>query len=396
MKRPLSQYYTSPEVSKLLLSLLDLSGIGSVLDLGAGEGALVNEVFDVLGCKASYVVADVDKNNCSKLIENKAYKVFNIDCTNANLSRRLHCKYGTIDLAVCNPPYGILENKEFFIKLLDEIHLGDYRGCKYISTDLIFLAYNLLYLRDNGVLAIILPNGALSGERYKKFREGLFRFYTVEQIIELPEKAFEYTEAKTGIFIIKKARPSKSLIQLNRYSNGQLGTSIFKDSNDLLNRIDFRESLHMPSHLEKDERIKIEVRRGKYTHKSLIETKVPFFHTTHFKTSNECFNGNYEDDRSVASPFSFLMARVGKRCVGNVLLVREGKIRYSDCVYNIFVPQEYISFFIEYFKSSQYRDWIKDVAHGICSYVLTKGDVEEMLYIKINDFIEQNRKDYKA
>ena len=83
---------------------------------------------------------------------------------------------------------------------------------------------------------------------------------------------------------------------------------------------------------------------------------------------------------------SFLMARVGKRCVGNVLLVKEGNIRYSDCVYNILVPKEYIRSFILFFNSSEYREWIKDVAHGICSYVITKGDVEKMLLNKISDF----------
>ena len=29
---------------------------------------------------------------------------------------------------------------------------------------------------------------------------------------------------------------------------------------------------------------------------------------------------------------------------------------------------------------------MNDVAHGICSYVITKGDVEEMLLRKIEDF----------
>ena len=222
MKKSLSQYYTSSEVSTLLISLIDLKSVKSVLDLGAGEGALVNEVYKVLRERSSYIVADIDAANCHKLKNNKDYKVYNIDCTSLYLSRRIHCKYGTIDLAVCNPPYGILENNKYYTKLLNDLHLGNYGGCKFISSDLIFLAYNLLFLRENGVLAIILPNGALSGRRYKKFREGLFCFYRVERIVELPEKAFDYTEAKTGIFIIRKARPNNSMLQLNHYSNGLL------------------------------------------------------------------------------------------------------------------------------------------------------------------------------
>lgn len=386
MKKSLSQYYTSSEVSTLLVSLIDLKSVESVLDLGAGEGALVNEVYKVLRERSSYIVADIDAANCHKLKKNKDYKVYNIDCTSLYLSRRIHCKYGTIDLAVCNPPYDILENNKYYTKLLNDLHLGDFGGCKYISSDLIFLAYNLLFLRENGVLAIILPNGALSGERYKKFREGLFCFYKVERIVELPEKAFDYTEAKTGIFIIRKARPNNSLIQLNYYSNGLLNNSLFKASNLLFNRIDFRDSLLLSNREGVAGNSVIEVRRGKFTHKFLKEAKDPYFHTTDFRTSDGRFYASYEDNRSIASKNSFLMARVGKRCVGNVLLVKEGNIRYSDCVYNILVPKEYIRFFILFFNSSEYREWIKDVAHGICSYVITKGDVEKMLLNKIDDF----------
>lgn len=389
MRISLSQYYTTPEVSNLFASLIDFSNVESVIDLGAGEGALVNEVYKELKKKATYVVADIDKSNCLKLKDNKEYKVYNIDCTNQNLSQRLHCKYSTIDMAVCNPPYGILDNTDFYTKLLDNLHLGYYGGCKSISSDLIFLAYNLLFLRENGVLAIILPNGALSGERYKKFREGLFSYYTVEQIVELPEKAFDYTEAKTGIFVIRKKRPDNSLIQLNRYVNGQLGEPIFKDSSLLYNRIDFRESRPLVNVAIAGE-AKIEIRRGKFTHKYLKESKSLYFHTTHFKTSDGCFRGEYDDKISVASKNSFLMARVGKRCVGKVLLVKDGNIRYSDCVYNIIVPKKYISCFVSYFESTEYKEWIKDVAHGICSFVMTKGDVEEMLLRKIAVFRKVN------
>ena len=391
MRISLSQYYTTPEVSNLLASLIDFTNVECILDLGAGEGALVNELYKELKNKASYVVADIDKNNCLKLKDNKDYKVYNIDCTSQNLSQRLHCKYGTIDLAVCNPPYGILDNTVFYTKLLDNMHLGYYGGCKSISTDLIFLAYNLLFLRENGVLAIILPNGALSGERYKKFREGLFSYYTVDQIVELPEKSFDYTEAKTGIFVIRKKRPENSLIQLKRYINGRLSEPTFKVSSLLYNRIDLRENYPLAKRTDIKGKPKMEVRRGRFTHMYLKESKSQYFHTTHFKKSNGCFRGEYDDKIGVASKNSFLMARVGKRCVGNILLVKEGNIRYSDCVYNIIVPKEYICCFVSYFESSEYKEWVKDVAHGICSFVLTKGDVEEMLLRKIDEFREFNK-----
>lgn len=386
MKKILSQYYTTPAISALLVNLVNLNSVESVLDLGAGEGALVNEVYKVLGKGATYTVVDIDKNNCLKLKENNVYNVYNADCTSSNLPHCINCNYGTIDLAVCNPPYGILENNTFYTKLLDDTHLGYYGGCKFISSDLVFLAYNLLFLRENGILAIILPNGALSGERYKKFREGLFSYYTVDRIVELPEKAFDYTEAKTGVFIIIKTQPHKSLIQLNCYSNGQLGGSIYKVSNLLFSRIDFRERFPLSNQVGLMRDYKIEIRRGKFTHKYLKNTKLPYFHTTHFKSSNGKFNAYYDDNKSVASKNSFLMARVGKRCVGNVLLVKEGVIRYSDCVYNILVPREYVRRFVTFFKSSEYKEWIKDVAHGICSYVITKGDLEDLLFKKIDDF----------
>lgn len=391
MKKKLSQYYTNPEVSNILIGLLDLSNVERVLDLGAGEGALVNVVYNARREKAAYIVADIDKDNCVKLKDHGTYIVYNVDCTSCNLAQRIHCKYGTIDLAICNPPYGVLENNLFFTELLEGMHLGNYGGCRFISSDLVFLAYNLRFLKEDGILAIILPNGALSGKRYKGFREGLFSYYTVEQIVELPEKAFDYTEAKTGIFIIKKQRPRGTKIQLNGCYKGRLGKPVLKDSSQLYNRIDFRGSRSPLNSLSTNRDHIIEIRRGKYTHKYLKESISPYFHTIHFKLSDGRFNGSYDDSRSVASPNSFLMARVGRRCVGRILLVKEGNIKYSDCVYNILVPKEYVGDYSTYFNSSEYKAWINDVAHGICSYVITKGDVEEMLVRKICDFEKRKK-----
>ena len=68
-----------------------------------------------LGYTKERIVADIDKDNCAKLKEYGTFKVYNVDCTSLNLSELIHCKYGTIDLAVCNPP---LYHRRFFVATL--------------------------------------------------------------------------------------------------------------------------------------------------------------------------------------------------------------------------------------------------------------------------------------
>lgn len=75
---------------------------------------------------------------------------------------------------------------------------------KRLSADIVFIAKNFLYLKDRGILAVILPDGLLSRKDLYSFRVSLIAHHQICCIYQLPEKSFSLTEARTHIVILKK------------------------------------------------------------------------------------------------------------------------------------------------------------------------------------------------
>jgi len=96
------------------------------------------------------------------------------------------------------------------------------------------------------------------------------------------------------------------------------------------------------------------------------------------------------ESESIVEQGSFLIARVGKRCVGKVKKVERGHIQISDCVYGVKVPNDYVDKFNVFFHSKEYRDFINVATRGVCSLYLCKGELESMLHHKLNEFRKEN------
>ena len=305
------------------------------------------------------------------------------------LNKKLNLDYGTVDLCVCNPPYELIEHTEFIGSLLKKANLNINRKEKNTTTDLVFLAYNLLFLKPGGVLGIIVPYSIIAGRKYSKLRESLVNNYFLERVIELPECSFSYTEAKTGIMIIRK-EPNR-----NRKTNictankdFELSDSLTPTKEQLFERVDYSFYNWKKTQKTKENQDSgIKIVRGRYTHEELKQKAHPFFHTTYFKRDD--VNWTYEYDpmeKSVIGEGAFLIARVGKRCVGKVKFIETGHIQISDCIFAIQVPKEYVREFKNLFSSKEYYDFIKNNTRGVCSMYLCKCDLEAFLSQKLCEF----------
>lgn len=383
-----SQYYTSNEISSLMMSCISKDDVETVLDLGAGNGALTKAATKKWRT-AKGIVADIDKANSVSLIE-QGYETHNIDCIISDLGYKIGLKPNTIDVGVCNPPYEVIENQEFIGNLLEEVHLKMNCQEKKATSDLVFLAYNLLFLKPHGVLGIIVPYSIMTGWNYGLLRQSLLENYYVERAIELPENSFSYTEAKTGILIIRKEKSNGRKTKLNTVTeNFKLSESISVPSNQLSLRFDYSFHLWKKTQGKKEYRNKNEIAilRGKLSHDELKKNGKPYFHTTCYGLSDINWLYSYDaNDKSIVGGGSFMIARVGKRCVGRVKYLEKGNIQISDCIYGVTVPKGYIEDFKTYFNSKEYSDFIKVVARGVCSLYICRGDLESMLLRKIEDF----------
>ena len=382
-----SQYFTSETVASLLIKCISKEDVKTILDLGAGEGMLTKAALKKWR-NARCVVADIDESNHLNLLE-QGFESRNIDCITSDLDLELGLSYNSIDVGVCNPPYETIEKNQFIEEVFAKAHLEFNRDEKITTSDLVFLAYNLLFLKPHGVLGIIVPYSIMTGRNYETVRQSLLNNYYIERAVELPEKSFSYTEAKTGLLIIRKESSRGRKTKLNVVKEGlKLSDSLYVSQSQLAIRLD--NSYHLWRKSQKGKVCKcidVSIVRGRNTHDDLKKRGAPFFHSTSFNKKDLDWHYKYDDsEKGIIKEGSFLIVRVGKRCVGRVKYLEEGHIQISDCIYGITVPKAFIEEFKLFFLSKEYTDFIKTVARGVCSLYLCKGDLETMILKKLDEF----------
>lgn len=388
MKVSHSQYYTSKEIASLMINIIDKESPHRILDLGAGNGSLIGAAA-AKWKDSDYIVVDIDIKNC-EILNSYKYKTSNISCLIPNLDKATNIAYNSIDVAVCNPPYEHIENASYIQEILELARLSDVIVEGKMTSDIVFLAYNLLFLNANGVLGIIVPYSIMTGRLYNRLRQKLIENYYIERIIELPERSFSYTEAKTGMLIIHKDCSERKPTKLNTVVDGyKLSQSLEVPDKLLIDRMDYTYNNWLLSRKisnNQNDCNLIKIFRGRFTHHELKKMNVPYFHTTCYTKKDIDYNYVYNCKHSIASAGTFLVARVGKRCIGNVLYVESGNIIISDCIYGIVVPQAYVEKFKSYFRSDEYKEYMKIISRGVCSLYLCKGDIERMILNKLHSF----------
>ena len=201
-----SQYFTNDKISKLFISTIGDADVNYILELGIGDGALSLAALSKWP-DAHVYGAEIDENKCEAL-QSESISIKHVDV----LSDDDIYADNSFDLALCNPPFHKIIKNETFIQILEKASFSQSILLKQLSADIIFVARSMIMLKDNGILALILPDGLLTRFDLKGFRKDILDSYKVEHIIQLPNKAFEKTEAKTHIVIIKKCKSQSTNI----------------------------------------------------------------------------------------------------------------------------------------------------------------------------------------
>jgi hypothetical protein len=301
------------------------------------------------------------------------------------IGEKLNLKLGSIDVAVCNPPYLKLNPNIQYQQLLSEC--GFTSPIPILTTDIIFLAQNIRFLKLGGTLGIILPDGLLTSHLYERFRDDLLKNHTLDAIIQLPNSVFNKTEARTHIIILKKGQ-TKNIKNVDLYKVDQQGNFIDNlrvNREKLIYRMDFDFHRWKPQNntFRSLASVDATIIRGNLSRKDLLSKNIFHFHTTDFKTyNNEAFFDEYVSDENLvyAKTNDILIARVGTRCIGKVCIIRSGFIPISDCIYCVRVSNLYIEDFWKELNSNNGAAWFKAHAHGVCSQVISKRDLSNFLF----------------
>jgi len=380
----LGRYYTNENISRLLISKFKQNSPNQVLELGVGEGSLLKHAI-TRWKRAKYYATDIDRKSISYIIKkHPLVNSFKANGLNLNLASKINIQIGSIDIAICNPPYKRLKNNSKIQKLLKKAQLIESSNLKYVTSDIIFLAQNLLLLKNNGELGIILPDSIVTGYEFIPLRKDLLKAHKINHIIQLPDKIFNKTEARTHILIIEKNKKQSNEILLT--SSDQIGrlTKPLKISiEECYHRMDYKFYEWKQNVIDKIyqyslKAVKADIKRGSYSEKELKALDVRYFHTSSFSNQKLC--GNFPKKSSlinglIAKKGDILIARVGKRCIGKILKVNSGEIILTDCIYRIRVSKKYISKLWNTFKSKSGQEWLKAYAHGVCAQVISKKDL---------------------
>jgi len=383
----LGRYYTDNLFSKLLINNIENQNPTNILELGVGEGSLIKAAYE-RWFDASYYVADIDNNSLAKVQQELPFvKSFHFDSIKEDISTKLKINSGSIDIAVCNPPYLKLKNDLSYAKIFLDAGLEGCTKLKNLTTDIVFLAKNLQILKETGELGIILPDGLITGKEFEVLRQSILQNHSLKAVIQLPENIFKKTEALTHILIIEKRRSTRTstpLFLANTF--GEIVDQIDVAQSSLTERMDYKYhtwskklSAVKPNDLSnkflKD--LNPEIKRGNLTHKDLLNAGVSFIHTTNLphRNSEMQVGKNQFDETKIryAKAGDILLSRVG--CIGKISMVKSGKIPITDCIYRIRIPANYRKIVWASMISLSGKEWFAAHSHGVCAKVISKADL---------------------
>ena len=138
-------------------------------------------------------------------------------------NRNLNFQDGTFDLIMTNPPFGssikadevnYYQNYELFEKnigiteLKDRISDNNNKKKWRISqkTEVLFLERCYRYLRESGLLAIVIPDGVLTNSSSQFVRDWLIERFRILSVVSLPQHTFAHVKAgvKSSILFLRK------------------------------------------------------------------------------------------------------------------------------------------------------------------------------------------------
>jgi type I restriction-modification system DNA methylase subunit len=379
----LGRFYTTEAISGLMVSKFKQDYPQDVIDIGAGDGSLLNAAYNRWKT-ATFHAADIDPESIAKIsIKLPFVRLRHIDGLLPGLDKKLNLKVDSVDVAICNPPYLRIKNSPQTMSMLNEAGLVHSLRLKRLTSDIVFLAQNLALLKEGGELGIILPDSIFSGHEFICLRTDIITYNKPTAIIQLPDKIFHKTEARTHILLLEKGGKSGPIIPLYRSNEqGELEESLYISKEEAVQRMDYsyyrwKNRQKRTDHYSCLGDLGVEIKRGRSTKKVLQAACIKFFHTSSFPASNPVvkLENISIPGEIIVEPGDILISRVGKRCIGRVALVESGTMVISDCVYRLRAPAKYKGIIWKELVSPGGKKWLEAHAHGVCSRCLSKKDL---------------------
>ena len=231
------EFYTPQQISDILSTIVTLDSqeprtgqkkrLESVLDFACGSGSLLLNVRKRMGPKGIGKIYGQEKNittyNLARMnmllhgVKDSEFEIFHGDTlTNDwDMLRELNpAKKPSFDAIVANPPFSY--RWETTDAMGDDVRFKNHGLAPKSAADFAFLLHGFHFLKDEGVMAIILPHGVLfRGGAEERIRTKLLKDGHVDTVIGLPANLFYSTGIPVCILVLKKCKKPDDVLFIN-------------------------------------------------------------------------------------------------------------------------------------------------------------------------------------
>jgi type I restriction enzyme M protein len=233
------EFYTPQQVSDVLSAIVTLDSqepktgirprLDSVMDFACGSGSLLMNVRRRMQ-KAGGTIGKIygqEKNvttyNLARMnmllhgVKDTEFEIFHGD-TLANEWDKLRelnpAKQPKFDAIVANPPFSL--RWEPGEAMADDMRFKNHGLAPKSAADFAFLLHGFHFLKDEGVMAIILPHGVLfRGGAEERIRTKLLKDGHIDTVIGLPSNLFYSTGIPVCILVLKKCKKPDDVLFIN-------------------------------------------------------------------------------------------------------------------------------------------------------------------------------------
>jgi type I restriction enzyme M protein len=231
------EFYTPRQISSILSGIVTLDSqepktgkrarLESVFDFACGSGSLLLNVRHRMGPHGIGKIFGMEKNittyNLARMnmllhgVKDTEFEIYHGDTLTNDwdmLRETNPAKKPAFDAVVANPPFSY--RWEPGEAMAEDMRFKSHGVAPKSAADFAFLLHGLHYLKDDGVMAIILPHGVLfRGGAEERIRRKLLEDGHIDTVIGLPANLFYSTGIPVCVLVLKKCKKPDDVLFIN-------------------------------------------------------------------------------------------------------------------------------------------------------------------------------------
>ncbi|MEQ9588011.1 MAG: type I restriction-modification system subunit M, partial [Parvibaculaceae bacterium] len=239
------EFYTPQQISSILSAIVTLDSqepktgqkqrMEKILDFACGSGSLLLNIRHRMGPNGIGKIFGQEKNittyNLARMnmllhgVKDSEFEIYHGDTLTNDwdiLRETNPAKMPKFDAVVANPPFSYRWSPSE--ALGEDVRFKNYGLAPKSAADFAFLLHGFHFLKDEGVMAIVLPHGVLfRGGAEARIRKKLLDDGHIDTVIGLPANLFYSTGIPVCILVLKRCKKPDDVLFINASEHFEKG-----------------------------------------------------------------------------------------------------------------------------------------------------------------------------